>query len=536
VNGYAPPSALLRAALSLVLLLGFYVVVLGVAAVLFAIPVGYLFVLFHAGRFELRVLVLAAFCWIPAGLLLTSLFSTQRPPLVLPKRRLERAEAPALFALIDDLAARAKTSAPTEVYLDPFPNLAVTEAGSVFRSRRILIVGAPMVSMLTVDELCAVIAHELGHFIGGDTRLTTFAVQTHALFASVFVAVDRNPFHVGTQHYAIEGGFAIAEAIGQALVNAYARVFLVLTRPLERRQELAADALSASLVGRGATMRALDKTAIQGALYMRYLDADVGFAVTRGAMPSDLTEGFASLRASFLETDAGRVFAEKVRTRPTRAFDSHPALAERLRAVALQTESAHKEDSRPATGLFADPAALEGWLTEATREQVIAAAVKSGLTVPTLQSLSWSEIPAVAYTPFAWEAARRASERLYALFPHATTIGAMFVATWEGLEAGRLPELAIRLDPSLGQLHPMEAEPLAKRLALEVLTALMQGALLERGASAEASLGERSLVFRWGEERICPSELMIDLTTGSDESRATLGRWAARLAQDRSAL
>src|ERR1700733_5291973 len=106
-----------------------------------------------------------------------------------------------------------------------------------------MIVGAPLLSLLTVDELRAGIAHELGHFIGGDTRLTAFTAQTHALFASVVTTVARDPFRTGTTHFAIEGGLAFAEALGRMLVSGYGRLFLRIMRPLGRRQERAADAL-----------------------------------------------------------------------------------------------------------------------------------------------------------------------------------------------------------------------------------------------------------------------------------------------------
>ena len=65
-----------------------------------------------------------------------------------------------------------------------------------------MIVGAPLANFLSVEELGSGVAHELGHFAGGDTRLTGFSTQTHALFASVVENVQRDPFRVGTRHAA----------------------------------------------------------------------------------------------------------------------------------------------------------------------------------------------------------------------------------------------------------------------------------------------------------------------------------------------
>ncbi len=196
----APPSALARAAVAVALLLGFYVVLLAAAAFLFVLPVGWLMLAMRTGNFNVRMLVIIVLCWIPASLLVMSVFSTRRPPFVPPKRRLQREEAPALFAMIDELATTAGTPPPGEVYLEPLPDLSVTEVGSAWRSRRILFLGAPLLHMLTVDDLRVGIAHELGHFAGGDTRLTTIAVQTYALFESVITATERDPFRIGTRH------------------------------------------------------------------------------------------------------------------------------------------------------------------------------------------------------------------------------------------------------------------------------------------------------------------------------------------------
>lgn len=524
-----PPSAIARALVSLVLLLGFYLVVLGVAAALFAAPVVVVLGMLHDGRLDLRAVIVAVMCWIPAGLLATSVFTTRRPPFVPPKRRLGREEAPELFAVIDDLAARAGTAPPGEVYLEPIPNLAVTDAGGLLRSRRVLLIGAPLLRAFTVDELRAVIAHELGHFSGGDTRLTAFTVHTHALFESVVRTVQRDPFREGTRHYAVEGGLALAQAIGQGIVRGYGRLFLRLTMPTSRRQELAADALAARLVGPAATVRALETSAVVAPLYMKYVQAEVGFAVMRGAMPTDLWAGFERLRERVLSRDDGRALVQEERTRETDPYDTHPALADRLRALEGYAQVEAARDEREAIALFADPGAIDAWLVEATRERVLAAVAASGLPPQVVRSLSWSQIPDEAYVPAAREAARRAAERLHPLFPAATTLGAMFAAAWRGLEAGKMVDVAVKLDPAIGRMPRAQAQRAVTRLCGELLATLLQGALLERGASMEDSLGEPSLVLRLGDERVVPEDVLRLLATDLQAGRAEMNRWAQRL-------
>jgi Zn-dependent protease with chaperone function len=527
---YPPPSAFARALLSFVLLVGFYLVILGFAALLFVFGIAVVYGSLKAGRISLQILFVSVIFMIPAVLLVTSLFGTRRPTFSPPGRRLEPAEAPALFAIIDDLAARGGTSPPADVYLTPFPDLAVTEVGRLFRTRRVMIVGAPLLQLLTVDELRAGIAHELGHFIGGDTRLTTFTAQTHALFASVVTTVARDPFRTGTTHFAIEGGLAFAEALGRMLVGGYGRLFLRIMRPLGRRQERAADSLSAELVGGRTTARALEKIAIRAPLYERYLEMDVGFAVGKGAMPSDLSAGFARALEINLASEEGRRFVEAVRTRLTDPYDTHPSLYDRLLALEGSVDPAGDRDNRLAASLFDDAAALEGWLAEATRDRVVQAYVLEGRTLPALRVLSWSAVPDEVYAPAAREAARRLAERLHPMFPKATTMASMFASVWGALETGKMVEIALRLHPGLASMPRAEGERGAVRLSGEALSVLLQGALIERGAVFEDSLGASSLVLRYEEERVVPAELLRLLAQDLPAGRTALDAWVKRLA------
>ena len=520
--------------MSFALLVVFYALILGIAAVLFALPVAMAWVMIKGGPREIRILGFFAVCWIPAGLLMKSLFTTRAARFVPPGRRVGRDEAEALFATIDELAARGATAPPVDVYLNPLPNLAVTETGGFFRSRRVLVLGAPLLRLLTVDELRCGIAHELGHFAGGDTRLTAFTSRTHALFSSVIRATERDPFRIGSQHAAIEGGFAVAHGIGRAILSVYGTLFLRVTMPLSRRQELAADSMSVALVGGDVAARALEKIHVGAPLYLEYLRSDVGFAVTRGAMPSDLAAGYERLRAHIETTEAGRRFIEAVRTQKTDTFDSHPSLLNRLRTLEGSPVCAAPTDDRSAVELFADPHALDAWSVEAIRERIVATAVAEGRTLPRIQTIPWSSIPAQVYAPTVREGARRAAERLHSVLPEASTLGAMFAATWRAIQDGdRMATIALRLDPGLAQLPSPEASRVARRLCAEVLGTLFGGALIERGAVVEESLGEPGLVYRLEGERVAAAELFDRLASNAAEGHAAsdvmADRWAARL-------
>jgi Zn-dependent protease with chaperone function len=74
---------------------------------------------------------------------------------------------------IDDIAAALNEPLPKQVFLVGSANAFVSNVGGFFGvgSRRILGIGLPFLSMLTIPEFRAVLAHEFAHYYGGDTRL-----------------------------------------------------------------------------------------------------------------------------------------------------------------------------------------------------------------------------------------------------------------------------------------------------------------------------------------------------------------------------
>jgi Zn-dependent protease with chaperone function len=81
---------------------------------------------------------------------------------------LVRRDAPALFALIDEVAAVVGTRGVDTVAVAAELNASVTTYG--IRGRRLLTVGLPLWEILTPQERIALLGHELGHYSNGDTR------------------------------------------------------------------------------------------------------------------------------------------------------------------------------------------------------------------------------------------------------------------------------------------------------------------------------------------------------------------------------
>jgi Zn-dependent protease with chaperone function len=100
-------------------------------------------------------------------------------------RVLNETEAPALFALLREVATDMKTRPVEEVRLSPHVDMAVYERGTwrekmQDRATRVLVMGAGILNDFKVDEFRAVLAHEYGHFSNRDTAggSVAFRVRT----------------------------------------------------------------------------------------------------------------------------------------------------------------------------------------------------------------------------------------------------------------------------------------------------------------------------------------------------------------------
>ncbi|MET8166160.1 M48 family metallopeptidase [Streptomyces sp. NPDC005329] len=115
------------------------------------------------------------------GLLLSLLAWILRPrPAKLPDNApvLYRADAPALFALIDEVAAAAGTRGVDAVVIDDLLNASVHTYG--VRGRRMLMLGMPYWEILTPQQRVALLGHELGHYSNGDVRHHTVLGSAYA--------------------------------------------------------------------------------------------------------------------------------------------------------------------------------------------------------------------------------------------------------------------------------------------------------------------------------------------------------------------
>jgi heat shock protein HtpX len=329
-------SIVARSLLALGLMVGFYAMAIGIAALLVYLPYAELV---YADRLHLK---LAIFCLVGAVVIIAAIIPRwdrfEPPgPTVTPERE------PDLFATIRQVAAATGQRMPADVYVVGDVNAWVAQRGGVMGigGRRVMGLGLPLLQALTVSELRAVLAHEFGHFHGGDTKVGRIVYQTRA-------AIMRTVASLAEQ-----------ESWLQILFVFYAKLFLRVSHAVSRYQEYAADRLSASIAGSRALAEGLKKVHGASFAYECYWNDELRPVLEAGYF-TPVAEGFGRYLSGELGLAVLNASTEHaVSSDAHDPYDTHPPLRERLAALRGLPEGDGSEGSEPAVTLLRDVRSVE---------------------------------------------------------------------------------------------------------------------------------------------------------------------------------
>ncbi|MDP4180568.1 MAG: M48 family metallopeptidase, partial [Bacillota bacterium] len=220
-------SLFTRMLMSILMLIGFYTLAFVVILALIITPI----ILSYGGSIGI-----AAFCFVTFYLgVIVIIFS------IIPRRmkikgrgvRLLREEQPLLFNEIEDIASSLGQNVPDDVFVNFELNASVTQTSGFFgfKSKRIMIIGLPLLQALTISKFRAVIAHEFGHYYSGDTKLLPILHQVNSV-------IGRTIKNLGIYNSRLLIPFA-----------AYANLVLRITNKTSRLQEYIADRIAAKISG-----------------------------------------------------------------------------------------------------------------------------------------------------------------------------------------------------------------------------------------------------------------------------------------------
>jgi Zn-dependent protease with chaperone function len=303
-----------RIALSIALTVAFYLLALVLIAVLAFAATLHLGLLIACGLAVIAIL---------RGIV------ARRPPYEPPSPALTRAAQPELHAFLDDVAARAGDRPVDEVYLAHDVNAGVLEVpgGGLRRGRRrVLELGLPLLQVLDRDALAAVVAHEHGHYVGGDTRYSLWMSRTRAALGRTIARLSDTD--------------RIIQSLMAHPFKWYAKLFTRITAAVSRRQELLADALAARTAGADAHARALVTLERAGLAFDAYVSQDLEPALGQGVHPP-IAEGFGRMLAQAPVRDSvDAAIRLRLAEEERHPLDTHPTLADRLAAIGVQDPAA----------------------------------------------------------------------------------------------------------------------------------------------------------------------------------------------------
>jgi heat shock protein HtpX len=391
---------------------------------------------------------LALGCLAGAAIILWSIMP-RRDRFQAPGPRLLPAKHPKLFAMIRGVASATKQAPPDEVYLVSNVNAWVGQRGGIAGAggHRVMGLGLPLLQTLTVSELRAVLAHEFGHYHGGDTKLGRFVYQTRA-------AIGRTLGNLGAHGSILQLPFLW-----------YGRLFLRVSHAVSRRQELAADRLAAEVAGARPLAEGLKKIHAVAPAFGYYWSNEV-IPVLRAGFVPPLGAGFERFVAGEIGQKALTAAREESTTQAGDVFDTHPPLRERLQALDGLPPGAIPPDDGLAIMLLTDPRTLEPALIAALAPP----------DAKRMAPIAWSEVGERVYQP-------RWQEEAAACSAH---VGALTVGSLAGRARALSEALGSRLLPD-GAAAPSELRGFRGNFALGAALAV---ALSRAGWATAAPPGE----------------------------------------------
>ncbi len=449
-----------------------------------------------SGRGIILVLLLACGCMIAAAVLAWSAlprFDRFEPP----GPELKESAHPELFAMIRGVAKATGQTMPVHVYGVLEVNAFVAERGGIMGigSRRVMGIGLGLLNAFTVDEVRAVVAHEFGHFHGGDTRLGPWVYKTRAGMGRAVVNLQ-NTMRSVSEIETLGIVLAIIEAPFRWMALGYMR----LASAVSRAQEYSADAVAARTVGTAPVLAGFGKLAGTAAALDAYLETEIGTLVEHGVLPPVLAgarQFVEANRAKLAEIDADHATLGEVSP-----FDSHPPLSERIAAIQKLTGKVDKHvgtpDERPAISLIRYPEKLV--------RELITERVKKPLS-----SVEWNEVAPlfVAQLHFSLSRHRR------------------WLAERSVTDLDRQPDTARKLAGMLEGIgdyaYELELEVL-RRAQAQIYTAAIGVALEHIGYEPRTGPGE-PLVFVQADQTLEPSAIVRTYLAGELSDEAWVATW-----------
>lgn len=263
---------------------------------------------------------------------------------------LSRAEAPALFTLVERVAKEVGAPMPSLIVVDDEFNASAMAVG--LRGRTMLRLGLPLWGVLEPQARVALLGHELGHFVNGDpthSLLTQQAFRTLGQVSTILspdALLVRRPAERLAQLvvWPLFWLASRAAAVGQLLL-------LWVGMREHQRAEYAADAAATRVAGSAGTVQFLDDLAIGDSLVLAVRTTELNARAHRLSSPgvaewqqaarrlrATLADRLPALRQRTIRDDANLAGSHPPAGLRARMVESWPAIPAGLELSAAESD------------------------------------------------------------------------------------------------------------------------------------------------------------------------------------------------------
>lgn len=483
---------LLRAILALAMLVGYYVFLFAVALLALGVAA---FALWFGGVPVIALFIPLAVAALSAWTALSVLFQKEGDGAI---RGIEvsRETEPALFAFVDEVSNEMRTRPPSKIYLVADGNAFVAERGGFwgFGRHRILGIGYLFLRQLTRSELRAILGHELGHYVGGDTALGALVHRSHSVLLRSLAMLSRGRSR--DAHFTI----SLARSFLSTALAAYTKVALRVSHAIARHQELEADRHAVRVAGKRAHSSSLTRVIHHSEAFRAFLEREVGPLHAVEAWPAELWKGYDAFEMVAREDVLKSIASER-----SSPYDTHPTLRDRLAFAETLPDASILEDDRSAVELLARP--------ELVWERI------EGQLMGNLPRISWDEA-AAARGRNVQQLAREASAGIRHFLPGRTWTEIVRNAA-DCVAAEGPYRIVVAVDPEMRQVNSEAWSILAPIVFERAYGAMVAMALVEDRGGAFAHVFGSPLQISLEGKLFCPWTLARE-AMGSVEGGARL--------------
>jgi Zn-dependent protease with chaperone function len=313
-----------RLRVALFAILGYAYIFFVLVGLLALIGLIFLFIVF-SHSFNFAIIKLAILLLIPAWVIVRSLWVTFPPPQGL---KLSRRQVPQLFALVDELTTKLQAPQFHNILLNQEFNAAVVQIprlGIFGWQKNYLLLGLPLMQSLSVEQLKAVLAHELGHLSGNHSRFAAWIYRIRKTWMQIYERL-----HQSEQHG--------ASVLFNRFLDWYWPAFNAYSFVLARMNEYEADLCAAQLAGSRNAAEALINVEIKA----RFLESSFWLDIQKQVehLPNPPDNAYSSMLTVLhnpIAQEQSNQWLEQALAQKTNNTDTHPCLAERLKSLGYPT-------------------------------------------------------------------------------------------------------------------------------------------------------------------------------------------------------